>query len=105
MLISEFLTGISAVECPPLDEDQLIADWRCDILSTGVTFRYAGGDLDRRIFLPDGGAFLSPAQIDPHQPFCIEALWLSSSTRLEGIARVYSDHGVLTSVDHQLLTR
>ncbi len=105
VLIREFLAGSSAVECPPLEADQLIGDWRCDLPSPGENIRFAAGDLDCWIFLPDGGAFLAPAQINPHQPFSIEALWLSSSTRLERISRRYSEHGALTSVDHQLLTR
>ena len=105
VLIREFLAGTSAVECPPLDADQLIGDWRCDLPSLGGNMRFAAGDLDRWIFLPDGGAFLAPAQIDPHQQFNIEALWLSSSTRLERISRRYSERGALISVDHQLLTR
>ena len=105
VLIREFLAGTSAVECPPLEADQLIGDWCCDLPSLGENMRFAAADLDRWIFLPDGGAFLAPAQIDPQQPFNIEALWLSSSTRLERISRRYSEHGALTSVDHQLLTR
>ena len=105
VLIREFLAGSSAVECPPLEADQLIGDWRCDLPSPGEIIRFAAGDLDCWIFLPDGGAFLAPAQIDRHQPFCIEALWLSSSTRLERISRRYSELGALTSVDNQLLTR
>jgi hypothetical protein len=105
VLIREFLAGTSAVECPPLEADQLIGDWCCDLPSLGENMRFAAADLDRWIFLPDGGAFLAPAQIAPQQPFNIEALWLSSSTRLERISRRYSEHGALTSVDHQLLTR
>ena len=105
MLIREFLAGSSAVECPPLLPDQLIGDWRCDLPSPVDHICFAAGDLDRWIFLPDGGAFLAPAQIDTHQPFSIEAIWLSSATRLERIARRYSEHGALMSVDHQLLTR
>ena len=105
VLIREFLAGTSAVECPPLVADQLIGDWRCDFPSLGGKMRFAAGDVDRWIFLPDGGAFLAPAQIDPHQPFSIEALWLSSATRLERISRRYSEHGALSSVNHQLLTR
>ena len=105
VLIREFLAGTSAVECPPLVADQLIGDWCCDLPSLGGNMCFAAGDLDRWIFLPDGGACLAPAQIDPHQPFNIEALWLSSSTRLERISRRYSEHGALISVDHQLITR
>ena len=105
VLIREFRAGSSAVECRPLEADQLIGDWRCDLPSPGDNIVFAAGDLDRWIFLPDGGAFLAPAQIDPHQPFSIEALWLSGSTRLERISRRYSEHGALTSVEHQLLTR
>ena len=105
VLIREFLAGSAAVECPPLVADQLIGDWRCDLPSPGDNICFAAGDLDRWIFLPDGGAFLAPAQIDSHQPFSIEALWLSSATRLERITRRYSEHGALTSVNHQLLTR
>ena len=105
VLIREFLAGSSALERPPLEPEQLIGDWRCDHPSQGDNIGFAAGDLDRWIFLPDGGAFLAPAQIDPHQPFNIEALWLSSATRLERISRRYSEHGGLTSVHHQLLTR
>ena len=105
VLIREFLAGSSAVECPPLDAAQLIGHWRHDIPSEGDDIHLAANDLDRWIFLPDGGGFLAPAQIDPHQPFSIEALWLSSPTRFERIARRYSDSGALTKVDHQLLTR
>ena len=105
VLIREFLAGSSALERPPLEPDQLIGDWRCDHPSPGDNICFAAGDLDRWIFLPDGGAFLAPAQIDPHQPFNIEALWLSSATRLERISRRYSEHGALSSVNHQLLTR
>ena len=105
VLIREFLAGSSALERPPLELDQLIGDWRCDHPSPGDNICFAAGDLDRWIFLPDGGAFLAPAQIDPHQPFSIEALWLSSATRLERISRRYSEHGALSSVNHQLLTR
>ena len=105
VLIREFLAGSSALECPPLEPDQLIGDWCCDPPSPGDNICFAAGDLDRWIFLPDGGAFLAPAQIDPHQPFNIEALWLSSATRLERISRRYSEHGALSSVNHQLLTR
>ena len=105
VLIREFLAGSSAFERPPLEPDQLIGDWRYDHPSPGDNICFAAGDLDRWIFLPDGGAFLAPAQIDSHQPFSIEALWLSSATRLERISRRYSEHGALMSVDHQLLTR
>ncbi len=105
VLIREFLAGSSAVECPPLEADQLMGDWRCEAPLPGDGIHLAEDDLDEWIFLPDGGAFLAPAQIDPHQPFSIEALWLSSPTRLERIARRYSEHGALTSVDHQLLSR
>ena len=105
VLIREFLVGSSAVERPALQADHLIGDWRCDLPSPGDDIHLAADDLERWIFLPDGGAFLAPAQIDPHQPFSIEALWLSSPTRLERIARRYSANGALTSVDHQLLTR
>ena len=105
VLIREFLAGSPALDCPPLEADQLIGDWRCDHPSPGDNICFAAGDLDRWIFLPDGGAFLAPAQIDPHKPFSIEALWLSSATRLERISRRYSEHGALTSVNHQLLTR
>ena len=105
VLIREFLVGSSAVECPALQADHLIGAWRHDITFAGEDIHLAAGDLDQWIFLPDGGAFLAPAQIEPHQPFSIEALWLSSPTRLERIARRYSEHGALTSVDHQLLTR
>ena len=105
VLIREFLAGSSAEECPPLEVDHLIGSWRRDTSSPGGGSHLAADDLDPWIFLPDGGAFLAPAQIDPHQPFSIEALWLSAPTRLERIARRYSDNGALTSVDHQLLTR
>ena len=105
VLIREFLSGSSAVERPSLEADQLISDWRCDLPTPGDNICFAASDLDRWIFLPDGGAFLAPAQIDSHQPFSIEALWLSSETRLERISRRYSEHGALMSVDHQLLTR
>ena len=105
VLIREFLAGSSAVECPALQADDLIGDWRHDLPSPGDHIHLAADDLDQWIFLPDGGAFLAPAQIDPSKPFSIEALWLSSSTRLERISRRYSEHGALTSVDHQLLTR
>ena len=105
VLIREFLVGSSAVERPALQADHLIGDWRCDLPSPGDDIHLAADDLERWIFLPDGGAFLAPAQIDQHQPFSIEALWLSSPTRLERIARRYSANGALTSVDHQLLTR
>ena len=105
VLIREFLAGSSAVECPALQADHLIGDWRRDIPAPADDISLAAEDFDHWIFLPDGGAFLAPAQIDPHQPFSIEALWLSSPTRLERIARRYSDNGALTSVDHQLLTR
>jgi len=105
VLIREFLAGSSAVECPALQADHLIGDWRCDISSPGDDIHFAADAFDQWVFLPDGGAFLAPAQIDQHQPFSIEALWLSSPTRLERIARRYSGSGVLTSVDHQLLTR
>jgi len=105
VLIREFLAGSSAVECPPLEADQLIGDWRCEALLPGDEIHLAEDDLHQWIFLPDGGAFLAPAQIEPHQPFSIEALWLSSPTRLERIARRYSEHGALKSVDHQLLSR
>ena len=105
VLIREFLSGSSAVERPSLEADQLISDWRCDLPTPGDNICFAASDLDRWIFLPDGGAFLAPAQIDSHQPFSIEALWLSSATRLERISRRYSEHGALTSVNHQLLTR
>ena len=105
VLIREFLVGSSAMERPALQADHLIGNWRCDLPSPGDDIHLAADDLERWIFLPDGGAFLAPAQIDPHQPFSIEALWLSAPTRLERIARRYSDNGALTSVDHQLLTR
>ena len=105
VLIREFLAGCSAVECPALQADHLIGNWRQDIPSSGGDIQIAVDDLEQWIFLPDGGAFLAPAQIDPHQPFSIEALWLSRPTRLERIARRYSDSGTLTTVDHQLLTR
>ena len=105
VLIREFLAGSSALERPPLEADQLIGDWCCDHSSPGDNICFAAGDLDRWVFLPDGGAFLAPAQIDSHQPFSIEALWLSNATRLERISRRYSEHGALTSVNHQLLTR
>jgi hypothetical protein len=105
VLIREFLAGSSALECPFLEADQLIGEWRHDIPSEGDDIDLAADDLDQWIFLPDGGAFLAPAQIDPHQPFSIEALWLSSPRRLERIARRYSENGALTTVDHQLLTR
>ena len=105
VLIREFLAGSSAVERPSLEADQLIGNWRCDLPSSGDNICFAADDLDQWIFLPDGGAFLAPAQIEPHQPFSIEALWLSSPTRLEHIARRYSEHGALMSVDHQLLNR
>ena len=105
VLIREFLVGSSAVECPALQADHLIGNWRHDIPSQGDDIHLAADNLDQWIFLPDGGAFLAPTQIDPHQPFSIEALWLSAPTRLERIARRYSDNGALTSVDHQLLTR
>ena len=105
VLIREFLVGSSAVECPALQADHLIGDWRCYITSSGDNICFASGDLDNWIFLPDGGAFLVPAQIEPNQPFSIEALWLSSPTSLERITRRYGDSGALMSVDHQLLTR
>ena len=105
VLIREFLAGSSAVERPPLGADQLIGDWQCNISSQREHLCFTAGDLDHWIFLPDGGAFLAPAQIEPHQPFSIEAVWLSSSKRLERIGRRYSDNGALTSVEHQLLTR
>ena len=105
VLIREFLVGGSAVERPPLEADQLIGDWSFDLPSSRDNICFGACDVDRWIFLPDGGAFLAPAQIDPHQPFSIEALWLSSATRLERISRRYSEHGALMSVDHQLLTR
>ena len=89
----------------PLEADQLIGDWRCDPPSPEDNICLASADLDRWIFLTDGVDFLAPAQIDSHQPFSIEALWLSSAMRLERIARRYSEHGALMSVDHQLLTR
>ena len=105
VLIREFLVGSSAVECPPLEANQLLGDWRCDINSPGDGLRLEADDLEQWVFLPDGGAFLAPLQIDPNQTFSIEALWLSSPTRLERIARRYAINGALTSVDHQLLTR
>jgi len=105
VLIREFLVGSSAVECPALLADHLIGNWCRDSPFAGEDIRLVSADLDQWIFLPDGGAFLAPAQIDPNQPFSIEALWLSSPTRLERISRRYSDNGALTSVDHQLLTR
>jgi len=105
VLIREFLAGSSALERSPLEPDQLIGDWRCDLPSPGDNICFAADDLDRWIFLPDGGAFLAPAQIDSHQPFSIEALWLSTPTRLERISRRYSEHGALSSVNYQLLTR
>jgi hypothetical protein len=105
VLIREFLVGSSAVECPPLEANQLLGDWRCDINSPGDGLRLEADDLEQWVFLPDGGAFLAPLQIDPNQTFSIEALWLSSPTRLERIARRYAFNGSLTSVDHQLLTR
>ena len=105
VLIREFLVGSSAVECPALQVDHLIGDWRRNLPFPGEHSHLAADDLDQWIFMPDGGAFLAPAQIDPHQPFSIEALWLSGPERLERIARRYSDNGALTSVDHQLLTR
>ena len=105
VLIREFLVGSSAVECPALQADHLIGDWYCDIASPGDDIRLEADDLQQWIFLPDGGAFLAPAQIEPNQPFSIEALWLSSPTRLERITRRYAVNGALTSVDHQLLTR
>ena len=105
VLIREFLVGSSAVECPPLEANQLLGDWRCDINSPGDGLRLEADDLEQWVFLPDGGAFLAPLQIDPNQTFSIEALWLSSPTRLERIARRYAVNGSLTSVDHQLLTR
>ena len=105
VLIREFLEGSSALECPALQADQLIGDWSCEIPSPGDNILISAKDLDHWIFLPDGGAFLAPVQIDPNQPFSIEALWLSSLTRLERIARRYSDNGALASVEHQLLTR
>ena len=81
VLIREFLAGTSAVECPPLEADQLIGDWCCDLPSLGENMRFAAADLDRWIFLPDGGAFLAPAQIDPQQPFNICLLYTSPSPR------------------------
>ena len=105
VLIREFLAGSSALERPPLEPDQLIGDWLCDLPSPGDNICFSASDLDRWIFLPDGGAFLAPAQIDSHQPFSIEAIWLSSATRLERISRRYSEHGALSSVNQQLLTR
>ena len=105
VLIREFLVGSSAVECPPLEANQLMGDWRCDINSPGDGLRLEADDLEQWVFLPDGGAFLAPLQIDPNQTFSIEALWLSSPTRLERIARRYAVNGSLTSVEHQLLTR
>ena len=105
VLIREFLVGSSAVECPALQVEHLIGDWRHDIPSAGDDVHLAADDFEQWIFLPDGGAFLAPAQIDQHKPFSIEALWLSSPTRIERISRRYSEHGALTSVDHQLLTR
>ena len=105
VLIREFLVGSAATECPPLELKQLVGDWRCDITSPGDDLRLEAEDLARWVCLPDGGAFLAPEQIDPNQPFSIEALWLSSPTRLERIARRYSANGALISVDHQLLTR
>ena len=105
VLIREFLAGSSAVECPPLKEDQLMGEWRHVIPSEGDDIHLTADELDQWILLPDGGAFLAPAQLDPHQPCRIEALWLSSPTRLERISRRYSDSGALTAVDHQLLTR
>ena len=105
VLIREFLAGGSAEEFPLLKADSLIGHWRHDLPSPGSHTLLAADGFEQWIFLPDGGAFLAPAQIDPHQPFSIEALWLSRPTRLERIARRYSDSGALTSVDHQLLTR
>ena len=105
VLIREFLAGSSAEECPPLEADHLIGDWSRDVPSSEDHFHLTADDLAQWIFLPDGGAFLAPAQIDPHQPFSIEALWLSRPTRLERIARRYSEQGALISVDHELLSR
>lgn len=105
VLIREFLEGSSALECPALQADHLIGDWNCEIPSPGDNILISAKDLDHWIFLPDGGALLAPVQIDPNQPFSIEALWMSSLTRLERIARRYSDNGALASVEHQLLTR
>ena len=105
VLIREFRAGSSAVECPSLQAKQLFGDWCCAIASPGDGIRLEADDLQQWIFLPDGGAFLAPLQIEPNQPFSIEALWLSSPTRLERIKRRYGDNGALMSVDHQLLTR
>ena len=105
VLIREFRAGSSAVECPPLQAKQLVGDWCCAIASPGDGIRLEADDLQQWIFLPDGGAFLAPPQIEPNQPFSIEALWLSSPTSLERITRRYGDNGALMSVDHQLLTR
>ena len=105
VLIREFRAGSSAVECPPLQAKQLVGDWCCAIASPGDGIRLEADDLQQWIFLPDGGAFLAPPQIEPNQPFSIEALWLSSTTSLERITRRYGDNGALMSVDHQLLTR
>ena len=93
------------MECPALQAKQLVGDWCCAIASPGDDIRLEADDLQQWIFLPDGGAFLAPLQIEPNQPFSIEALWLSSPTRLERITRRYGDNGALMSVDHQLLTR
>ena len=105
VLIREFLAGSSSAECPALQADHLVGDWRHDIPAPADDISFAAEDFDQWIFLPDGGAFLAPAPMDPHQPFSIEALWLSGPTRLERISRRYSDNGALTSVDHQLLSR
>ncbi len=105
ILIREFRAGSSAVECPPLQAQQLVGNWCCAIASPGDDIRLEADDLQQWIFLPDGGAFLAPLQIEPSQPFSIEALWLSSPTRLERITRRYGDNGALMSVDHQLLIR
>ena len=74
VLIRKFLAESPAVECPPVEADQLIGDWCCHLPSAGDNICFAADDLDRWVFLSDGGAFLAPAQVDPHQPFCIEAL-------------------------------
>ena len=41
VLIREFLAGSSALERPPLEADQLIGNWRCDLPSSGDNICFA----------------------------------------------------------------
>lgn len=117
VLIREFRAGTLATENPTLSQTQLLGTWQAqdvsfdrdgsqtDAVPSTSLVQLESEHLAGVTWLADGGAFRVPQQIDQHQTFKVEALWMATSQRLEWIQRCYDDGGRWLSTRHRLLLR